>query len=182
MSNVTPDFSLSEHHEVYIMHLAPIVGGGYPEGEIEALKTLLEKISESDNSPEVVQDRGTLLPYRLWLLWNEMRAYFLKKWTVFFDRVDVLLCPTTPTPANLHMQKQPFNERAIMASGASRAYADNLVSPGVTTLCGLPSTAVSLGRDSTGLPIGMHVLGPAYGDKTTSPVMNLLENAGYVFK
>ena len=83
-SDVTPDFSLSEHHEVYLMHLAPIGGAGYPEGEIEAFKTLLEKSSESDNSPEVVQDRGTPLPYRLWLIWNEMRAYFLNKWIVSF--------------------------------------------------------------------------------------------------
>ena len=80
------------------------------------------------------------------------------------------------------MQDKPIGEREIMVNGKLRPYLDNIVWAGLASLSGLPSTAVPLGKHSSGLPIGMQVIGPAYGDKTTMATARMLEQAGYSFQ
>ena len=103
------------------------------------------------------------------------------KWDTLFKDIDVLLAPATPTPAMPHMQDKPFNEREITVNGTQRPYSDNVVWAGLASLCGLPATAVPLGKHSTGLPIGMQIIGPAYSDKTTMATARMLAEAGLAF-
>ena len=59
---------------------------------------------------------------------------------------------------------------------------ENIVWPGVATTCNLPATSVPLSPHSSGLPMGMQIIGPAYEDKTPIGVARLLEQAGYGFE
>ena len=102
------------------------------------------------------------------------------KWAAFFDDYDVLICPVTPTTAMPHDQDTPFGARKILVNGEARPYSNNIVWAGVATLCSLPSTAVPVARHSDGLPYGLQVIGPEYGDRTTLAVAKMLEEAGYV--
>ena len=57
-------------------------------------------------------------------------------------------------------------------------YSSQVFYPGICTLPGLPSTAVPVGRDNDGLPIGLQVLGPYLEDYTPLRFASLLEKAG----
>lgn len=175
-----PDFSLAEHHETYLMHLSPIIGASFGPDEIALMERVARDLGPDDKSHNAIQARGTLLPHREWLLWNEIRAHMVAKWAAFFDDYDVLICPVTPTTAMLHDQDTPFGARKILVNGEARPYSDNIVWAGVATLCSLPSTAVPVGRHSDGLPYGLQVIGREYGDRTTLAVAKMLEEAGLV--
>ena len=88
---------------------------------------LVANAAPDDKSANVMQARGTLLPYREWLVWREMQAHIVAKWAKLFEDIDVLLCPVTPTPAMPHMQHKPIGEREIMVNGKLRPYLDNIV-------------------------------------------------------
>ena len=175
-----PDFSLAEHHETYLMHLSPIIGASFGPDEIALMERVARDLGPDDKSHNAIQARGTLLPHREWLLWNEIRAHMVAKWAAFFDDYDVLICPVTPTTAMLHDQDTPFGARKILVNGEARPYSDNIVWAGVATLCSLPSTAVPVARHSDGLPYGLQVIGREYGDRTTLAVAKMLEEAGLV--
>ena len=175
-----PDFSLAEHHETYLMHLSPIIGASFGPDQIALMERVARELGPDDKSHNAIQARGTLLPHRGWLLWNEIRAHLAAKWATFFEDYDVLICPVTPTTAMLHDQDTPFGARKILVNGEARPYSDNIVWAGVATLCSLPSTAVPVGRHSDGLPYGLQVIGPEYGDRTTLAVARMLEGAGLV--
>ncbi len=180
VNEAKPDFSLAEHHETYLMHLSPIIGASFGPDEIALMERVARELGPDDKSHNAIQARGTLLPHREWLLWNEIRAHMVAKWAAFFDDYDVLICPVTPTTAMPHDQDTPFGARKILVNGEARPYSDNIVWAGVATLCSLPSTAVPVGRHSDGLPYGLQVIGPEYGDRTTLAVARMLEEAGYV--
>jgi amidase len=46
----------------------------------------------------------------------------------------------------------------------------------------LPSTVVPTGPDANGLPIGVQLVGPAWGDRVTIGVAGALEAAGFAFR
>ncbi len=79
------------------------------------------------------------------------------------------------------MQDKAFNDREIIVNGAQQPYSNNVVWAGLASLCGLPATTVPLGRHSSGLPIGMQIIGPAYSDKTTMTTARMLEKASFAF-
>ena len=176
---IKPSFSFEHHTETYLMLMAPIIARSFPDEAIAGLKTLVDAASPDDKSLAMLQARGSLLSYREWQDWNEARAQMAAQWQALFQDIDVLLCPTTPTPAMPHTQSAAFAQRRIMVNGKERIYAENLVWAGLPILCELPATAVPLTLHSTGLPMGMQIIGPAYEDKTPIGVARMLEGMGY---
>ena len=176
-----PDFTLAEHHEVYLMNLGPIIARGFSTVQVENLTNAVENAAPGDKSADIIQARGALLAHREWLVWHEMKARLGAKWAEFFENIDVLLAPATPTPAMPHLPDKPFNAREITVNGMQRPYSDNVVWAGLASLCELPATAVPLGKHSSGLPIGMQIIGPVYGDRTTMAAARMLEQAGFAF-
>ncbi|MBE8190641.1 MAG: amidase [Alphaproteobacteria bacterium] len=180
--DMRPDFTLAEHTEAYFMLLNPIMATSFPESTHKKLQAAVEAADPEDKSLEIMQARGARLLYKDWLLWDEARAQLAWKWQQYFEKVDVLFCPVTPTPAMPHTQTLPFEARAFSVNGKPRKYMENIIWAGISIMCGLPSTAVPLGKHSSGLPMGMQVVGPAYEDKTPIAVARMLEAAGYVFQ
>jgi len=131
VNEAKPGFSLADHHETYLMHLSPIIGASFGPDEIALMERVARDLGPDDKSHNAIQARGTLLPHREWLLWNEIRAHMVAKWTAFFDDYDVLICPVTPTTAMPHDQDTPFGARKILVNGEARPYSDNIVWAGV---------------------------------------------------
>ena len=52
---------------------------------------------------------------------------------------------------------------------------------GLASVAYLPSTVIPTGPDASGLPIGVQIIGPEYGDLVTIGVAKLLEQAGFGF-
>ena len=46
----------------------------------------------------------------------------------------------------------------------------------------LPATIIPTGPDAQGLPIGVQIIGPEYGDLATIEVAQILEQRGFAFR
>ena len=80
-----------------------------------------------------------------------------------------------PTPAFPHDHLPDQEQRRIMIDGKPYPYVDQLVWPGIATLPGLPATAIPLGLDRDGLPLGAQIVGPWLEDHTPIRLASLIE-------
>jgi amidase len=120
--------------------------------------------------------------HRNWLGLNEQRFQWRRAWSAFFREWDVLLCPVIATAALPHRQDGATWDRKISIDGKEIAYNDMLFWPGLTCGYHLPGTVAPMGFTKAGLPLGVQVAGPIYGDRTTIAAAALLEQAWMGFK
>jgi amidase len=105
-------------------------------------------------------------PHRAWLDLHQARGEMRQRWAEWFTRFDVLLCPVMPMAAFPHDHHGTLNDRFVTINGRSRNQADTLAWTGLVGVVYLPSTVVPVGRTSTGLPVGIQVVGPYLEDRT----------------
>ena len=109
-----------------------------------------------------------------WLAADEERRNLERTWDAFFEQYDVVLLPITPTAA-LHHDPNPDKvdsvdyrlKRTIEVNGKPRPYLDQIVWNIVVGMARLPSTAAPAGLTDDGLPVGLQIVGPRFGDRTT---------------
>ena len=144
----------------------------------EQLARMREHVAQHDPddlSAHLVMARTADMTHREWLGLNERRAQIRRAWGEFFQNWDVLLCPVIATAALPHMQDEPQARRRMKINGQDIPYNDMLFWPGVTCGFHLPATVAPMGFTEAGLPIGVQIVGPLYGDRTTIAVGRLLE-------
>jgi amidase len=154
---------------------AALSGRLAPEARAE-MHDLVAGLADDDQSTDAVWLRATEMPHHQWLALNEQRHAVRRAWGEFFRQWDVLICPAFGLPAFPHMEGLP-RERRIAVNGTSVAYNDLLFWPGVIGGFHLPATAAPLGETGAGLPYGMQIVGPLFGDRRTIAVAALLERA-----
>lgn len=110
------------------------------------------------------------------LLDRQMRL--ARQWSAVFREVDVVIAPPFGLPAYPHEDRPGWGERTHMIDGAVTPYGAQVAWPGLASFPGLPATAVPVGRTDAGLPVGVQVMGPLYGDRTTLAFAAMLEAAG----
>jgi amidase len=111
--------------------------------------------------------------------WMDMQNHQLatrRRWAAFFEHVDVVVAPVLGMPAFPHMEGE-WSERRVMIDGEPRSFGDQLAWVGMATYGNLPATAVPIGVTAGGLPIGVQILGPYLGDRTTLGFARLMQNA-----
>lgn len=101
----------------------------------------------------------TIADYYL-LLDQQARNEFA--WAGLFARYDFVLAPPLAVVAFEH-DATPIRERRITINGKDSAFSDMLAWAGLASFPNLPSTVVPIGA-SEGLPCGMQVIGPRWGD------------------
>ena len=173
-----PDIDMGKYFETYMLRLSSIIGADLPAAVIANMQKLVDAADADDTSVKTTQARGITLSHGDWLRLNIRRSNFEMAWRTLFEKVDVVLCPVTPSTAMVHDQNPDFHARRIQIDGQERNYFDNFFWAGVPTLCGLPSTVVPLGMHD-GLPFGMQIIGPAFEDTTPLAVAKMLEDIGY---
>ena len=119
--------------------------------------------------------RGMVLSHSDWIEANNRRELHRHGWRQLFGEFDAVVCPITPTPAFPHDHNPDLLERRLDVDGTEYAYFDQLVWAGVATMPGLPATAIPAGRSPEGLPVGVQIIGPMFGDRTTIRLAELLE-------
>lgn len=112
-----------------------------------------------------------------WMAANEVRARLAAEVRGRFDRFDAILAPVGPIPALPH-DHRPFEKRAItLSDGTSAPYLALLRWIALATACGLPATAIPVGRTPAGLPVGAQLIGPRGGDYRTLAIAEAIEDA-----
>lgn len=82
-----------------------------------------------------------------------------------FEEYDVLLAPVAPVVAFEHDQG-PLEERTLTVNGSPQPYLTIDWWPAVAQYAGLPVTTAPIGLSSSGLPVGLQVMGPNMEDRT----------------
>jgi amidase len=101
-----------------------------------------------------------------------------RQWRSVFEHIDVVLAPAFGVPAFLHDDNPDWGQRTLTVDGEQTRYGAQIAWPGVATFPGLPATAVPIARTKEGLPVGIQVIGPSFGDRTTLEFARLLQEAG----
>jgi aspartyl-tRNA(Asn)/glutamyl-tRNA(Gln) amidotransferase subunit A len=86
---------------------------------------------------------------------QDARAWLKKEFDSAFDEVDVLASPTMPVP--------PFELGERLDDPLQMYLADANTVP--VNLANLPAISVPAGTDDDGLPVGLQLIGPAFGER-----------------
>jgi amidase len=125
--------------------------------------------------------RANVMSHREWLGYNEERHRMRLKWAAFFEDYDLLLCPAASTTALPHDHEGERWQRTIPVNGKQVPTTDQLFWAGFSGVAFLPSTVAPLGLASDGLPTGIQIVGPQYGDRTCIAFAQLLEREFQAF-
>jgi amidase len=119
--------------------------------------------------------RAYAMYHRDWHDFNEFRHRMRFAWARFFEQYDLSLCPVATTTAFPHNQKGERWERMIMVNGKPQPSTTQMFWAGYSCSFYLPSTVAPIGLAADGLPVGIQIVGPQYGDYTCIHFARLLE-------
>ena len=175
-----PDFTSEHTHFTYQSLLSATMACRVPEEQYQRNMEAANALDPNDESLDAVVRRSQVARFREWVGNNEKRTHIRWAWFKFFRDYDIVLMPIMARSAFPH-DHRPFGERTITVNGQQQGYFQQVFWAGVPTNAYLPSTIVPTGLDDEGLPIGVQVVGPEYGDLTTLGVARLLEQQGFAF-
>ena len=122
-----------------------------------------------------MRSQATAMFHRDWLLLSEQRELNRHKWTRFFGDFDVLLAPVAHVAAFPHQQQGTLYDRTLLVDGVERPYNEVIMWTSQFGYVGLPSTVVPVAVSPRGVPVGIQVVGPHLGDRTTLAFARHLE-------
>ena len=170
-----------EYHELYIALLRGSTAGRRSAKEIAAMKSQAAALAPEDHGYEALMLRGLTQDHREWLEQNARRTRLRADWEAFFGRYDLLVTPMTPTPAFPHIHDTPKPAQRLMVDGVSMPMSNTYFWIGLSAVAYLPATVIPAGQSrvgsTAGLPIGLQVLGPEYGDLSCIALARQLETA-----
>ena len=103
---------------------------------------------------------------------QQVRTLIRKDFENAFNKVDVLLAPTSPTTA--------FGSGENVDNPMAMYLSDLLTIP--ANLAGLPAISLPCGFDKSGLPIGLQLIGNVFEEEKLLQVASHFENAADIFK
>lgn len=175
-----PSFTSRHSHHTYQALLSATMACRVPMEQYERNMARADSYSADDDSLDAIVARSQVARFRDWVGANEERTHIRWAWHQFFEDYDIVVMPIMCTSAFKH-DHRPFGERTISVNGTDQAYFLQVFWAGIPTNSYLPSTIVPTGLDDEGLPIGVQIVGPEYGDLTTLGVAKGLENIGFRF-
>jgi aspartyl-tRNA(Asn)/glutamyl-tRNA(Gln) amidotransferase subunit A len=98
---------------------------------------------------------------------QKMRRLIAEDFRAAYEQVDAILTPSTPHPAFAIGEK---------ANDPLAMYLNDVFTV-PANLAGLPGISVPAGLSSSGLPLGLQILGPAFDEETVYRVAGVLEQA-----
>jgi len=170
-----PDIDLARVDKLFALLLGGAMGGREPDEKFAANLKAVKTLDPSDDSAKAREIRGATLYHRDWLALNEERTKLRWKWHEWFKDYDLLLLPVFPLAPHLHMHDVPSDVRTYQVNGKTVTHMQLLFWAGLTGVVYLPATAAPAGYTKSGLPVGVQIVGPHYGDRTTIHFAKLLE-------
>jgi amidase len=176
-----PAFDLGEAHRVFIQLLRGATSARQTPEFFAHMLAAKEKLAPTDGSYYAQMVRANTQPHKDWLAASNRRHQMRLAWAEFFRDWDVLLCPNAATAAFPHSLPGERWERMITVNGKPQPATTQMWWAGIAGMCFLPGTAAPVGLSPEGLPIGVQIVGPQYGDLTTIRVAQLIEREYYAF-
>ncbi|MEM1433595.1 MAG: amidase [Pseudomonadota bacterium] len=176
-----PGFTTEASHRTYQTLLQATLASRMPDQEYDGLKAYVATLDADDDSESARTLRAQLATFKDWTATNDHRNHLRWHWHEFFKDFDLVLMPIMPRAAFPHDHRK-MGERTIMIDNIERPYFDQVFWAGLTGVSFLPSTVIPTGLNGEGLPIGVQIVGPEYGDLKTIGAAKLLEAQGFAFE
>lgn len=176
-----PEFDADKAHSVYQGLLWATMGSRSTDADFAAMVAESEALEPENQSDGAQTLRKQVSRHRDYLIANNERTHTRWAWHAFFQEWDVLIAPMMSTPAFAHDHRR-FGERSLSVDGEERPYFEQVFWAGLAIHSYLPSTVFPTGPGEEGLPIGLQIIGPQYGDLTTIALAGHLEAAGFAFQ
>ncbi len=170
-----PAIDTAEAQRVYVFLLRAATAGWQTPEQFARNAEVARGLRPDDESYYARMTRANVAPHRDWLGANEARHQMRWRWAEFFRDYDLLLCPAAAGPAFPHDHEGERHERTITVNGRRVPTTDQLFWAGYSGMAFLPSTVAPAGFSRAGLPIGVQIVGPQYGDRTCIELARLLE-------
>lgn len=179
--NARPDINARRAHEVYIALLRAATCGRQTNADFEANQRRVPGLADDDMSYEAQMLRAYVMSHREWLGYNEERHQMRLRWETFFHDYDLMLCPVATTTAFPHNQEGERWERMVTVNGKDQPGTDQMFWAGYSCCFLLPGTVAPIGFCDKGLPIGVQIVGPQYGDRTCIELAKLIEREYHAY-
>jgi amidase len=170
-----PRFDLHEAHRTFIHLLRGATSSSLNDEQFARQREIAAQAKPGEDSYAAWMAHANTMPLREWHAWNEKREQIRASWAEFFDEWDLLLCPAAATAAFPHNQKGERWERMVMVNGKPQPSTTQMFWAGFPGMALLPSTVAPAGFTSAGLPVGVQIVGPQYGDFATIAAAQFLE-------
>ncbi len=166
-------------HDVYIRLLRSAIPAGFSPDEAAKVRAqaLREATSPNTTTWRTKVNLASTMPHSEWMAADLERSDLRRSWAQFFESYDIVLCPAAPTPAWPHDDADRFDRTIDIGDSRTIGYYEQLFWAGISTLVYLPSTVIAGAPSETGLPIGVQLIGPHLGDRTTMQAAIALETA-----
>ena len=170
-----PEIDTADAHRIFIQLLRAATSRAQSDQVFARNLEVAQKVDRSATDYRSWMLTGNTMSHRDWLHWNEMRHRMRHAWARFFEKYDVLLCPAGATPAFPHNQSGERWERMVNVNGKPQPSTTQMFWAGFSGMAYLPSTVAPAGLTPEGLPVGVQIVGPQYGDLTCIRFAQLLE-------
>jgi amidase len=174
--NARPDIDSREAHRNYIQLLRAATSGRMTQEAFKQNLLAFESLKPDDEGYQTQMIRGQAMCHKQWLAHNEVRHRMRLAWADFFRKHNRFLCPTATTQAFPHNQQGERWERMVMVNGKPQPSSTQMFWAGYSCNFYLPSTVAPIELTDDGLPVGVQIVGPQYGDHTCIHFAGLLEN------
>lgn len=175
-----PEFGADHALRVFQGLLHSAMAARTPDDEFARMVAQADALDPADQGAAAQVLRAQTMRARDWQRLNEARTQLRWAWARFFERHDVLLTPMMSTTAFAH-DHGPFGGRTIDVDGVRQPYFGQIFWAGLAGAAYLPATVIPAGAGPDGLPIGVQIIGPAYGDLRTIGLAQRLEALGFAF-
>ncbi len=170
-----PEIDTREAHHNYIQLLRGATVKRLTSEEFQRNLRAFKRLKQNVVDYRTQMVRAQAMYHRDWHKFNEYRHRMRFAWADFFRKYDLLLCPAATTTAFPHNQKGERWERMIMVNGKPQPSTTQMFWAGYSCNFYLPSTVAPIGFAADGLPVGIQIVGPQYGDYTCIHFARLLE-------
>ncbi|MBI3710672.1 MAG: amidase, partial [Proteobacteria bacterium] len=176
-----PAIDTGEAQRIFILLLRAATSARLTPDAYARSMELLPTLRADDESYHARMTRANVMQHRDWLKLNNRRHQMRFAWAEFFKDYDLLICPAAASAACPHDHAGERYQRTIAVNGKRVPTTDQLFWAGYSGLFYLPSTIAPAGFTSGGLPVGVQIVGPQYGDRTCIHLARLLEREFQAF-
>jgi len=170
-----PGFDMREAFRVFMGLLTiPLAVRKQDEQFWTRLSHMTQFLSGTGNEGEA-KDQSEMFSHANWMALDNARRMVHVAWAEFFKDFDVLLTPPAPGTAMPHETGKNWHERNLQVGGRPLSVAEATMWGAIATLGNLPTTVAPAGISQAGLPVGVQITGPIYGDLTCLEVAAYLE-------
>ena len=170
-----PRIDMRDAHETYIQLLRAATSARMSRAKLEEFQAARAHLDPGDVSYLALMTRGNTMMHRDWIALNERREHIKWAWHDFFREWDVMISPVAAATAFPHDHAGERHDRTIVVNGREVSTTDQMFWAGFGLVALLPATVAPAGVSRDGLPAGVQITGPWFGDLTTIEVARLLE-------